>query len=146
MSRPVILVVENDPSVQSALSKALEQEGYDVTAHSSLNSALDFLQRTEAPLDGAIVQTASADADRLQPLKKLLRTRPFLPILLTTEGQNPDLASMAVRAGAAGVIQKPFSRTRLLAVLYAAIYNPNEWSAPLIGTPESDEETVPGMK
>lgn len=87
-----ILVVEPDPMVRRILADKLQREGYEITASSTL------------PADAGGYDAALIAGEVPAPV-------PHHGWLAICEADDPAAALAAVRAGAAGVVRKPFKPT-----------------------------------
>ena len=118
MNRPLVLVVEDEPSVMAFLRAALERSGYEIDAAETGTRALEMLarrsyhgvisdMRTPGGVDGAGVWEWLA-ANRPELLAKL--------IFITGDIVNEDTA-VALRRTGAPFVEKPFRVQELLAMV-----------------------------
>jgi len=110
--KPVIYVVDDDPSVRSALGRLLRSVGHDVK---TFPSALDFLEfpRTERP--GCLVlDIKMPKLGGLQLQERLAETGFSLPIIFITGHGTVPASVKAMKAGAMDFLQKPFQDGELL--------------------------------
>lgn len=113
MNRNIVHLVDDDDSVRSTLARLLRSGGYEVVQYSSgdellassdtLNSGLVLLDINMPGQDGFAVNRALADRSIGLPV-----------VMMTGAG---DLRILALKAGASDLMQKPFGRGELLAVL-----------------------------
>lgn len=113
MSRDVVHLVDDDDGVRSTLARLLQSGGYEVIQYSSgdellassdtLKSGLVLLDINMPGKDGFAVHRALADRSIGLPV-----------VMMTGAG---DLTILALKAGASDLMQKPFGRGELLAVL-----------------------------
>ncbi len=112
MTRPLVLVVDDDPDILEAICDILEAEGYDVararhgeealTRVEARRPALILLDLMMPVMDGV----AFAQALRLRP------TVSDVPIVVISADGNPQRAAAV---GATGYLAKPFDIEALLA-------------------------------
>ena len=114
MRRPYILVVDDEPDVVELIERALALEQIDVVSAYDGLSALD-LAETERPdlilLD--IMMPMMSGYEVAEQLKANPQTR-HIPIVCLTSATSLDAQLRSTRAGAAGLIQKPFIPSRLI--------------------------------
>jgi CheY-like chemotaxis protein len=102
-----ILLADDDSSVRSFVSRALEQQGHEITAVSDGLQALEWLQG--APFDLLITDIVMPELDGIALALRAASDMPQLPVLLmsgyATERQRAhNLEELAFR-----IISKPFS-------------------------------------
>lgn len=115
------LLVDDDPSLRLALSKALTRKGFDIVDVQSGEAALDLLKTGTAP-EGAIdVCVLDLRMPGLSGLEVLRRTvgRKVPVVVLTGHGTVPD-AVEAMRLGAVNFVQKPVDADELVPILKQA--------------------------
>jgi len=114
-----ILVVEDDPSVRTALQRALTYEGYDVS------TAIDGAEALEAmmgrPPDAVVLDVMMPYVDGLEACRRIRARGDDTPILiLTALGEVADRVD-GLDAGADDYMVKPFALEELLARLRALL-------------------------
>jgi CheY-like chemotaxis protein len=118
MSRTVVLVVEDEPSVMAFIRAALERSGYEVDPAATGARALELLRmrgydgvisdmRTPGGIDGADVWAWIA-GNRPELLSKL--------IFITGDIVNEETAATLRRTGAP-VVEKPFRAQQLISMV-----------------------------
>ena len=116
---PVIFVVDDDPSVRSALERLIKSAGFRVqtfdTARSFLNSA-----PYDAPccliLDVRMPQMSGLELQDEMALRGL-----DMPIIFITGHGTVSMSVRAMKAGAMDFLEKPFEEHQLLDAIQAAI-------------------------
>lgn len=109
-----ILVVEDDPSIRSAVATLLVEEGYDVAAAPDSSKGLQATgewQPTVVLLDPPA--GPPPDAELVQSFRR--RLPPDSVVLLFTARTGPE--ELAARIGADGAIPKPYDTDKLLQLL-----------------------------
>lgn len=121
MTKPYILIVDDDTALLHALPQALFLRLRDVvvdTSDSALN-ALDMVR--EHDYDVIVSDIKMPGMDGLAFLAKIQEMRPDTPTLLITGHGDHNLAIQALRGGAYDFIQKPIERDYFVAALRRAI-------------------------
>ena len=112
MSRPRVLIVEDDGGVRHALERGLGRSGFDTTAVAACAQALAVDDH-----DLALVDLGLPDGDGVELCRELRARHPDRPIIVVT-GRSDELDVVdALDAGADDYVTKPFS----LAVLTVRI-------------------------
>ena len=114
-SRPVILLVEDDPGLRTGLAAVLHREGYEALHASDGETALKILaSRTTHPAL-VILDLMLPDIDGLTILKHVRQRRVRIPVLvLSAKGSVWDKVTL-LDAGADDYMVKPFQVEELLA-------------------------------
>lgn len=118
MHKPLVLVVEDDKSVRSLLTTALEVNGYQYrsaeTGLASIQEALSYKP------DLILLDLGLPDMDGMDILKKI-RAWSHVPILVVSARDEDKDKVAAFDAGADDYVTKPFSVDELMARLRAAL-------------------------
>jgi RNA polymerase sigma factor (sigma-70 family) len=117
--KPVVYVVDDDPSVGKALERLMRSAGHDVR---TFTSALDFLRcrNLEAPAC-LILDVSMPDLNGLELQEYLADQGSSLPIVFISGHGTVPMSVKAMKAGAVDFLQKPFSDTDLLSAISHAI-------------------------
>ena len=119
MSRPTLLLVDDELMVRRLLGDALAHAGYHVELASSDTEALDRL--AQPGIDMLLVDLRLGDADGVQVMQAARQLWPKLPIVMLTANGSLSSAIAAVRAGVADYLLKPIDletlRERVAAIL-----------------------------
>jgi two-component system response regulator MprA len=114
-----VLIVEDDPGVRDALTRALRFEGYDVTTATDGGRALAQVEESEPDL--ILLDVMMPFVDGLETCRRLRARGYDTPILiLTALGEVGDRVD-GLDAGADDYMAKPFSLDELLARLRALL-------------------------
>jgi DNA-binding response OmpR family regulator len=112
VSSASVLLVEDDDSIASALTRILDSQGYAVRR---LATGRDALVAAGADVDLVILDLNLPDVDGLDVCRKLRMRCPALPIvMLTARDQELDVVA-GLDAGADDYLVKPFRLSELLA-------------------------------
>ncbi len=116
MSRPRILVCDDEPQILRALRVILRDAGYESMPSTTVQEALDIaaVNRPEA----AIVDLVLPDGDGIE-LCRRLREWSDLPLIVLSAVGDEDAKVRALSAGADDYITKPFGPRELVARLEA---------------------------
>ncbi|WP_417551028.1 sigma-54-dependent transcriptional regulator [Methylophaga sp.] len=112
MTQSMIMVVEDDANLRTALCDTLELAGYKVTATDHGQKALDKLANEPIGLLLSDLQMQPMDGHTL--LKKARAMLPSLPVVLMTAYGSVQSAVEAMHEGACDYLMKPFEADDLL--------------------------------
>jgi two-component system response regulator MprA len=119
-----ILVVDDEPAVQSALSRALSMESYEVAQASDGLQALERLG--SAPFEAVILDIAMPRLDGLEVCRRLRQAGDRTPVLMLTARGEVDDRVAGLDAGADDYLVKPFALRELLARVRALLRRAEE--------------------
>jgi two-component system response regulator MprA len=128
-----ILVVEDDPKVRQALTRALGLEGYDVADVPDGLAALE--QLGTAPVDAIVLDMMMPNLNGLDLCRRLRERGDRTPILMLTARHETSDRVAGLDAGADDYLVKPFEVAELFARLRALIRR---------STPETPDAIVVG--
>ena len=114
---PIVLIVDDDPSVREALSELLESHGVRVAAYAS-GSDYARADKPEAPAC-LLLDIELPDINGLDLQAQLAGTNHPPIVFITGHGDIPS-SVRAIKHGAVDFLTKPFSEEALLAALDAA--------------------------
>jgi two-component system response regulator FixJ len=113
MGKALVHLVEDDSVVRTMLTRLLQSGGYCVEQYSS---GTEFLAVADGLTDGCILLDINMpEPDGFAVNRALADKGISLPVIMMTG--SGDLTVLAMRAGAADFMQKPFDRRELLSVL-----------------------------
>jgi DNA-binding response OmpR family regulator len=119
MTKPQVLVVEDDAAIRRGIVDALAYEGYRTLEASSCADGLD--KAIHSTYDLMLLDLVLPGGDGLDILERLRTVRPTLPvIILTARGEESDRVR-GLRLGADDYVVKPFSVKELLARVQAVL-------------------------
>lgn len=115
MSDARILVADDDPSVRTAVSWLLKEQGYEVAA--AVRGEAVYQQLERRPADLLLLEVDVPEDDGAAALRRLRANERWrdLPVMMVSARDGEDLAARALRAGAADFMPKPFRLRELLA-------------------------------
>jgi len=114
-----ILVVDDEPAVQSALSRALALEQYEVAQAIDGREALERLGT--APYEAVILDVSMPYVDGLEVCRRLRAGGDRTPVLMLTAREQVDDRVAGLDAGADDYLVKPFALRELLARVRALL-------------------------
>jgi two-component system nitrogen regulation response regulator NtrX len=114
-----ILIVDDEPAIQSSLRGVLEDEGYRVTAVGSGAEAIGVVA-DEAP-DVVFLDIWMPGLDGLATLAQLKRVRPETAVVMISGHATIETAIKATRLGAYDFIEKPLSLDKTLVTVTRAL-------------------------
>lgn len=114
-----ILVVDDDPSVQAALFKALGKRGYQVEQATSAEQALEMMKGTG--FDLIVLDVKLPGMSGIDAIPRIREMDPKVVIIVITGLDSKDVALQAVRSGAYDFFPKPFSYGEIEIVIKRAL-------------------------
>ncbi len=114
-----VLVVDDEPSVRSALQRALALERYDVSVAEDGQQALDTL--AEGVVDAIVLDVMMPRVDGLEVCRRLRAAGDRTPVLMLTARDAIDDRVDGLDAGADDYLVKPFALRELNARLRALL-------------------------
>jgi CheY-like chemotaxis protein len=117
VAEPLILLVDDEPSIRETVSFILEMEGYRVVTAENGEDALEQIRRLLPPvvlLDAMMPRRDGFDVCRT--VKSDPKLAPTKIVMLTALGQKAD-QERAMAAGADFYVTKPFDEEDLLTLL-----------------------------
>jgi len=114
-----ILVVDDEPAVRQALTRALSFEGYTVRTAVDGRTALDAL--LEEPADAVLLDVTMPGVDGLEVCRRLRAGGDRTPILMLTARHATADRVAGLDAGADDYLVKPFALEELLARIRALL-------------------------
>ena len=119
-----ILVVDDEPAVQSALKRALSLEHYEVVQACDGHEALERLG--SSPYEAVILDVAMPRVDGLEVCRRLRESGDRTPVLMLTARGEVDDRVAGLDVGADDYLVKPFALRELLARVRALLRRAGE--------------------
>jgi FixJ family two-component response regulator len=117
--KPVVFVVDDDPSMRRALESLLRSVGHDVRLFSS---APEFMQAERIDAPGCLLLDVRLPGmSGLAFQQELTKAGVALPIIFITGHGDVPMSVRAMKAGAAEFLTKPFDDQVLLDAVHAAL-------------------------
>ena len=130
--RPRILLVDDEPAVQQALSRAFVLERYDVDVAVDGNMALEAL--VSERFDAIVLDVTMPGLSGLEVCRRLRASGDRSPVLMLTARDAIDDRVAGLDAGADDYLVKPFALRELMARVRA-----------LLRRHSADDEELPGI-
>ena len=116
---PTVFVVDDDPSVRTAVKRLLASVGLHCETFST---AAEFLIRCEHGVSGCLVLDVRMPGASGLDLQRILnQAETDLPVIFVTAHADVPLTVRAMKAGALEVLTKPFDDQALLDAVYQAL-------------------------
>jgi len=128
LTKPSVLLVEDEASIRRGLEDVFTYHGYDVVAFRDAEGALAHAEHHEP--DIAILDVMLPGLDGFELCGRLRETHAAVPILmLTAKGSEDDIVT-GFRAGADDYVTKPFSTRELVLRVEALLRRAGMANAP----------------
>jgi nitrogen regulation protein NR(I) len=143
MSKPKILLVEDDAGIVGGLKKELQVEGYEVAVAERGDTGL--AQAKEQPFDVVITDLKMPGLSGLELVERLHAVKPKLPIILMTAFGTTETAIEATKLGAYDYLLKPFDMAELLDLVAKSVACNRLMSEPVeMGAARSNRSAIIG--
>jgi len=119
VSKPVILIVDDEEGIRESLSGILEDEGYDILTADSGEEAVKILRETSPDL--IFLDIWLTGMDGIKTLQEIKAMKPDAPVIMISGHGSIELAVKATQIGAYDFLEKPLSLERVLLVSKRAI-------------------------
>jgi len=120
MTRPVILIVDDEKGVQTSIQGILEDAGFEAQAVSSGEEALDVVLKREFPV--VLLDVWLPGMDGLETLVKLRQISPATVVLMISGHGSIETAVRATKLGAYDFIEKPLSLDKTILAVKNALH------------------------
>ena len=119
MSKPIILIVDDEEGIRESLSGILEDDGYDVLTADSGEEAVKIVKETSPDL--IFLDVWLTGMDGIKTLQEIKAMKPDVSVIMISGHGSIELAVKATQTGAYDFLEKPLSLERVLLVLKRAI-------------------------
>jgi len=116
---PFIAIVDDDDAVRASTQRLISSAGFRAEAFASAEDFLLSGQRQDTACLIVDVRMPRMSGLELQQLLKTLNCA--IPLILITAHGDEEVRTQAMRAGAVGFLDKPFSDELLLGAVQAAL-------------------------
>jgi FixJ family two-component response regulator len=120
-ANPLVVVVDDDPSIRRALTRLLRSASLDAESFASAGELL--AQNGFFHPACLILDVHLPDMNGISLLRQLVAAAPGRPVVMITGDRDPELRRQALQAGAVAVLAKPFDEQRLLDEVRRALAN-----------------------
>jgi two-component system nitrogen regulation response regulator NtrX len=120
MTRPAILIVDDEKGVQTSVQGILEDAGFSALAVSSGEEAVELLLKKEIPV--VLLDVWLPGMDGLQALAKLRQISPSTIVIMISGHGSIESAVRATKLGAFDFVEKPLSLDKTILVVKNALH------------------------
>lgn len=141
----MVLLVDDDFSVRTAMAAALERRGRKIITCSDLESAQLLLDTL--PIDAAIADVRLSgpfSSEGLDLIKYAYDRNPAMPVVLITGNASQELRAEAAARGAVALLQKPFCVDDIEAAIGSATEHRGVEVSGIIDMPSLDALMIEG--
>jgi PAS domain S-box-containing protein len=117
----ILLIVEDEVSLLSAVSKVLQRKGFSVIQASNGSSALDTIRDYEDQIDAMLLDVTLPGASSRQVFEEAKRLRPRMAVILTSAYSREHATASFDGCTVEYFIRKPFGADSLMALLREAL-------------------------
>jgi FixJ family two-component response regulator len=125
--RPVVHIVDDDPDMGRLLDFVISREGFRTSVHTGTLHFLNEFERTGCGC--LVVDYYLPDMTGLELHDKLRAMGHHVPFIVVTGRGDVSAAVDAMRHGASGFLEKPFSQSALVELVRGAVNHHLEWEA-----------------
>ncbi|MFZ0549116.1 MAG: response regulator transcription factor [Candidatus Promineifilaceae bacterium] len=129
MSKPTLLVVDDESDLLAELKPLLERSGFVVETASDGTQAIDATKRLQ--LDLIILDVLMPQMDGREVLRRLRQADNWTPVILLTQIGTPAERAMTLQEGADDYLNKPFNPMELVARIQAVLRRTQHRNLPL---------------
>ena len=115
LSKPRLLLIDDDPNTLASLSRAFRLAGYDASVCDSATRALDLIRAER--FDLIFTDVVMPGKDGISLLEDLKAGGVTTPVVMISGQANIETAVRATRLGAADFLEKPLSTEKLLVTI-----------------------------
>ncbi len=119
MSKPRVLVIDDEDIVRTSCSRSLGPEGYEVKLAKNGLEGLNMIRSEK--FDIVLTDLKMPDMDGIEVLKKIKEEWPGVEVIIITGYQTVDTAVKSIKLGAFDYIEKPFTPDALIAAIAKAL-------------------------
>ena len=119
MTKKVVLLLEDDESIQLVTSDFLSSEGYTVKTSKTIKSLWKMIEDGEG--DVLVTDVMLPDGESFEIIPQIKEFRPNLPIIVVSARNNLQTAISSVEKGAFEYLPKPFDLNDLSNLILKAI-------------------------
>ena len=115
VSRPVVAIVDDDPTILKSLSRLLKASGYEPHVFDSAEAFLDGLETRTASC--VILDVHLPGISGIELRRRMAAAGSKLPVIFMTAVDDEAIHGEAIEAGGVGLLCKPFSARSLIAAI-----------------------------
>lgn len=134
MTRPKLLVADDEPDLIAELAPLLVRAGYEVVSAQDGGQALELIEK-ERP-DLIILDVLMPRVDGREVVRRLRQAEDWTPVILLTQVGTPAERAYSLHEGADDYLNKPFDPMELIARVQAVLRRTRRGAMPLSGSSE----------
>ena len=115
--RTLVLLIEDDQTVQKVTTRILESFGYEVDSAEDIAGAVDLVGRRGAESACVLVDYSLKSGTGIEAIEQMHRIDAGLPMIMLSGFPQADIETNAGRTSWAGFLQKPYSAPELRSTL-----------------------------
>ncbi|HEY4176222.1 MAG TPA: EAL domain-containing protein [Kofleriaceae bacterium] len=115
-----VLVTDDDPQMRRVCSRALSNEGWDVTLCENGKEAISAVRDASAPFDCVVSDVNMPELDGFELVQAIRAHDDDIPVLLMTGDPTLDGAVRAIDSGAVSYLSKPFDQEMFVSAVARA--------------------------
>src|SRR5213079_3421568 len=139
----LILLIEDDTAITSALERLLKAEGYDVEIVTRGDEGLKLA--CDKPFDVVVTDLKLPGISGLELVRQVHAAKPRLPIILMTAHGTTETAIEATKFGAYDYLLKPFEMNELLELVDTAVTSSRLMTEPVeLGSTTTARDAIIG--
>ena len=125
MTRPHLLVVDDEPLNLEIIKEYLDDKDYDAVFVESGEAAWSQLETTETPFELVILDRMMPGMNGMELLRRMKADVRFrdIPVVMQTAASTPDQVREGIEAGAYYYLAKPYQPETLAAIVRAALHD-----------------------
>jgi len=104
-----VLLLDDEEALVTGARQLLERLGYAVSAHTTMEGAIEAFQRTPDAFDVVVTDTGMASGSGLQFARAVADLRPGVPIILASGFLDDRVRRESAAVGVRGLLEKPYS-------------------------------------
>jgi FixJ family two-component response regulator len=125
MALPVVGIVDDDESVRESISSLMRSAGYRTAVFASADAFLDSEYMKDGHSMILLLDIRMPGLSGLELQRRLAALKPSIPIIFVTADQDDADRARALKEGASGFIEKPFTDIAVLGAIRSALELPN---------------------
>ena len=114
-----ILVVDDDAIVVKSCKRILEAEGFEISAVSSADQALEAVKDYE--FDLLLIDVKMPKHDGFFLMREIKKDVPEMPVIIMSGYPTPETIAQVLKSGAIQFIPKPFRPDELIKTVHQVI-------------------------
>jgi len=104
-----VLVVDDEVSLRRLLEATLQSKGYRIVTAGNGLEAIDYLSRTDQPLDAVLLDLNMPGANGIDVFKVIKIARPGVKVLVLSGNLNAEMRTELQNLGQGEFVQKPYA-------------------------------------